>query len=58
MKSVTLNNILIDHISPTPLCEIMGRNKSDKFTSKTILQDNCDLDEYNIYKYYLCLSLL
>jgi hypothetical protein len=30
MKSVTLNNILIDHISPTPLCEIMGRNKSDK----------------------------
>jgi len=30
MKSVTLNNILIDHETQTPLCEIMGRNKSDK----------------------------
>ena len=30
----------------------------NKFTSKTILQDNSNLDEYNIYKYYLCLFLL
>ena len=29
-----------------------------KIYSKTILQDNNDLDEYNIYKYCLCLFLL
>jgi len=49
MKSVTLNNILIDHISPTPLCEIMGRNKSDKGS----IDITKSWHNYTTYYYYL-----
>lgn len=51
MKSVTTSNILIDHTLPTPLCEIMGRNRSDKGGLQiTTTWHNYTTFYYNLFK--------